>query len=235
KTLSEVFHVEVTDRAPSPTHRETILKPTEVHYRHRKQTGGAGQFADVTMSIHPNERGKGFTFGETVKGGAVPRNFIPAVEAGVREAMEKGPLGFPVVDVGVTLTDGQHHSVDSSEFAFRVAGRMGVRQGLAQGAAVLLQPIYRTELHVPSVYSGSLVPIVSALKAQILGFDRDETAKGWDVFSALVPGNALSELARSLRSVTQGIGYFSKTFDHFEEVYGRDTSAVTNAHGTHAG
>ncbi|MBZ9601877.1 elongation factor G [Phyllobacterium chamaecytisi] len=230
KTLAEVFHVNVTDRQPSPVYRETISKTSDVHYRHRKQTGGAGQFADVKLSIHPNERGEGFSFGETVKGGAVPRNFIPAVEAGAREAMEKGPLGLRVIDVGVTLTDGQHHSVDSSEFAFRAAGKMGVRDALAQASAVLMQPIFRVEIHIPSIYSGSLVPIVSAFKGQVLGFDRDESAKGWDVFRALIPGSALDELARSLRSATQGIGTFSKNFDHFEELYGKEADAIISAH-----
>ncbi|WP_349433376.1 elongation factor G [Pararhizobium sp. A13] len=232
RTLSDVFHIAVTDRTPSPIYRETISKPSEVHYRHRKQTGGAGQFADVKLSIHPNERGQGFTFGETVKGGVVPRNYIPAVEAGAREAMDKGPLGFEVIDVGVTLTDGQHHTVDSSEYAFRTAAKMGVRQALSEGSAVLMQPVFRSEIHIPSVYSGSLVQIVSALKGQVLGFDRDETAKGWDIFRALVPGGALDELARALRSATQGIGYFSKTFDHFEELYGKEADAIVRAHGT---
>lgn len=234
KTLSEVFHVEVTDRQPSPVYRETIAKSSDVHYRHRKQTGGAGQFADVKLSVHPNGRGDGFTFAETVKGGAVPRNFIPAVEAGAREAMERGPLGLRVIDVGVTLTDGQHHSVDSSEFAFRAAGKMGVRDALAQSSSVLMQPIFRVEFHIPSIYSGNLVPIVSAFKGQVLGFDRDETAKGWDVFRALVPGSVLDELARSLRSATQGIGTYSKAFDHFEELYGKEADAIITAHASHA-
>ncbi|QRM57753.1 elongation factor G [Sinorhizobium sp. BG8] len=233
RTLSEVFHVEVTDQSPRPVYRETVSKPSDVHYRHRKQTGGAGQFADVKLTIHPNERGSGFSFAEVVKGGAVPRNFIPAVEAGAREAMEKGPLGFGVIDVGVTLTDGQHHSVDSSEFAFRAAAKMGVRQALSQASPVLMQPISRVEIHIPSIYTGGLVQIVSALKGQVLGFDRDESAKGWDTFRALVPGSALEELARSLRSVTQGIGYFSKTFDHFEELYGKEADAIVTAHGSH--
>ncbi|TCL72817.1 elongation factor G [Rhizobium sp. BK251] len=231
RTLSEVFHVEVAERSPSPVYRETISKPSNVHYRHRKQTGGAGQFADVQLSVRPNTRGEGFTFGETVKGGTVPRNYIPAVEAGAREAMEKGPLGFQVIDVEVTLTDGQYHSVDSSDFAFRAAAKMGVRQALSQASAVLMQPVVRVEIHIPSVYSGGLVAIVSSLKGQVLGFDRDEGAKGWDIFRALVPGSALEELARSLRSATQGIGYFTKTFDHFEELYGKEADAIVNAHG----
>ena len=230
RTLSDVFHIDVTDRTPNPIYRETIAKPAEVHYRHRKQTGGAGQFADVKLSIRPNERGRGFTFSETVKGGVVPRNYIPAVEAGAREAMEKGPLGFEVIDVGVTLFDGQHHAVDSSEHAFRTASKMGVRQALSEGSAVLMQPVFRSEIHIPSIYSGNLVQIVSALKGQVLGFDRDETAKGWDIFRALVPGSALDDLARALRSATQGIGYFSKTFDHFEELYGKEADAIVRAH-----
>ncbi|MBB3660580.1 elongation factor G [Rhizobium sp. BK650] len=230
RTLSEVFHIDVTDRTPSPIYRETIAKPSEVHYRHRKQTGGAGQFADVKLSIRPNERGRGFTFSESIKGGVVPRNYIPAVEAGAREAMDKGPLGFQVIDVGVTLFDGQHHAVDSSEHAFRTASKMGVRQALSEGSAVLMQPVFRSEIHIPSIYSGSLVQIVSALKGQVLGFDRDETAKGWDIFRALVPGGALDDLARALRSATQGIGYFSKTFDHFEELYGKEADAIVRAH-----
>ncbi|MBY3184803.1 elongation factor G [Rhizobium sp. 25PS6] len=230
RTLSDVFHIDVADRMPSPIYRETIAKPSEVHYRHRKQTGGAGQFADVKLSIRPNERGRGFTFSETVKGGVVPRNYIPAVEAGAREAMEKGPLGFQVIDVGVTLFDGQYHAVDSSEHAFRTASKMGVRQALSEGSAVLMQPVFRSEIHIPSIYSGSLVQIVSALKGQVLGFDRDETAKGWDIFRALIPGGALDDLARALRSATQGIGYFSKTFDHFEELYGKEADAIVRAH-----
>lgn len=234
KALNDVFHIAVTEQPPHPVYRETVSKASDVHYRHRKQTGGAGQFADVKLSIHPNERGYGFSFAEVVKGGAVPRNFIPAVESGAREAMEKGPLGFGVIDVGVTLTDGQHHTVDSSEYAFRTAGKMGVRQALSQASPVLMQPILRVEIHIPSIYTGGLVQIVSALKGQVLGFDRDEAAKGWDTFRALVPGNVLDELARSLRSATQGIGYFAKSFDHYEEMYGKEADAIVTALGTHA-
>ncbi len=234
RTLADVFHIVVEDQPPSPVYRETVSRPSEVHYRHRKQTGGAGQFADVKLSVHPNGRGDGFSFAEVVKGGAVPRNFIPAVEAGAREAMDKGPLGFGVIDVGVTLTDGQHHTVDSSEYAFRTAAKMGARQAMAQAAPVLMQPIARVEIHIPSVYTGGLVQIVSALKGQVLGFDRDEAAKGWDTFRALVPASMLEDLARSLRSATQGIGYFSKAFDHFEEVYGKEADAIVTAHGQQA-
>ena len=122
-------------------------------------------------------------------------------------------------------------AVDSNDFAFRAAAKMGVRQALSQASAVLMQPVIRVEIHIPSIYSGSLVPIVSTYKGQVLGFDRDETAKGWDIFRALVPGSALDDLARTLRAATQGIGYFSKSFDHFEELYGKEADAVIHAHG----
>ena len=229
RTLADVFHVAVSDHPPSPNYRETISRLADVHYRHKKQTGGAGQFADLRLTVAPNQRGAGFSFVEIVKGGAVPRNYIPAVEAGAREAMAKGVLGFPVIDVGVTLTDGQHHPVDSSEFAFRTAARMGVRQALAEASPALLQPIFRIEIHLPSIYSGSMVQTVSGLKGQIIGFERDESAKGWDVFHATVPRNALDDLALSLRAATQGIGWFSKSFDHFEELYGREADAIVAA------
>ncbi|SKA07592.1 elongation factor G [Consotaella salsifontis] len=235
KTLTEVFHVDVTDKMPNAAYRETITKPAQVHYRHKKQTGGAGQFADVHLTIQPNERNQGFTFTEVVKGGAVPRNYIPSVEAGAKDAMETGPLGFPVVDVGVTLTDGQYHAVDSSDFAFRAAGKMGTKQGLSEAAPVLMQPIFRVEIHLPSVFSGGLIPIVSSIKGQVLGFDRHESAKGWDIFRALVPGGGLEDLAHALRSATQGIGYYIKTFDHFEEMYGKEADAVVAAQTGKAG
>ena len=141
--LKEAFGMEVEEVAPSPAYRETISKSQETAYRHKKQTGGAGQFADVKLIVAPGERGAGFVFDEVVKGGAVPRNYIPAVEAGARDAMERGPLGFPVVDVAVTLTDGQAHSVDSSDMAFRIAGRQGTREALKAAGPVLLQPVFR--------------------------------------------------------------------------------------------
>ncbi len=111
---------------------------------------------------------------------------------------------------------------------------MGVHQALGDAAPVLMQPIYRIEFHIPSVFSGSLVPIVSSFKGQVLGFDRDDSAKGWDVFRALIPGHALDELSHSLRSATQGIGWFSREFDHFEELYGKEADAIVRAHGNGA-
>ena len=227
--LADDFGIEVDVRPPQVPWRETISKRVEVRYRHRKQTGGAGQFADVALIIAPQTRGAGFGFDETVKGGAVPRNYIPSVEAGAREATERGPLGFPVIDIAVTLTDGKHHAVDSSDHAFRTAGRMGLREGLAQAGPLLLQAIDRISVHVPSACSGALVPLVSGLKGQVLGFDRDPAARGWDVFRANLPASAREDLLQALAGATQGTAWIEAEFDHFEEIYGREADAISKA------
>jgi elongation factor G len=229
--LAEVYGLDVTAEAVNPPWRETIARQADVHHRHRKQTGGAGQFADVRLTVAPAPRGAGFVFEDVVKGGAVPRNYIPAVEAGAREAMEKGPLGFEVVDIVVTLTDGQHHSVDSSDFAFRSAGRAAVQEALGEAAPVLLQPIHRVEIHAPSIFTGALSTLVTGLKGQILGFDRDGDAIGWDLFRALIPAASLPDLAPQLRAATQGTGRFEHAFDHYEEVYGREAERISREHG----
>ena len=147
--LSDVFGIAVADSVPATRYRETVTRPSEVHHRHRKQSGGAGQFADVTLRVTPTPRGTGFSFSETVKGGAVPRGYFPAVEEGARDALGRGPLGFPVTDVHVTLLDGRHHSVDSSDIAFRTAARQGVAEALAGAVPVLLQPVHRVASTCP--------------------------------------------------------------------------------------
>ena len=231
ETLSSVFGVETEERRVTPPWRESVARAAEVHHRHRKQTGGAGQFADIRLTVAPAPRGAGFVFEEAVKGGAVPRNFIPAVEAGAKEACRRGPLGFPVVDIVVTLTDGQHHSVDSSDMAFRTAARAGVHEALEQAAPVLLQPIHAVTMRAPSAFTGGLTSLVSSLKGQVLGFDRDADAEGWDVFRALLPEAALPDLAPQLRAATQGVGRFEHGFDHYEELYGKEADRVSRDHG----
>jgi elongation factor G len=228
--LKEVFGLEVTDLDPSPAYRETITKSHEIAYRHKKQTGGAGQFADVKFVVAPAARGAGFAFDEAIKGGAVPRNYIPAVETGARDAMERGPLGFPVVDVAVTLTDGSHHPVDSSDMAFRIAARRGVGDALEAAGPVLLQPIFHVDLHVPEIYTGAFGPIVSALHGQVLGFVPDPKARGWQIFEALLPAAALPGLANDVRASTHGVGWFSAAFDHYEEVHGKAAERVLKEH-----
>jgi elongation factor G len=224
--LKDAFGLEVEEAAPSPAYRETISKSQETAYRHKKQTGGAGQFADVKLVVAPGERGSGFAFDEVVKGGAVPRNYIPAVEAGARDAMERGPLGFPVVDVAVTLTDGQAHSVDSSDMAFRIAGRQGTREALKAAGPVLLQPVFRIAMHAPAQFTGALGPIVASHSGQVLGFDADPDAKGWERYEALVPGGALGGLANDVRAATQGVGWFEQAFDHYEEMHGKAADRI---------
>ncbi|MCA0042256.1 elongation factor G [Celeribacter litoreus] len=217
--LSDVFGINVATEVIPPALRETISKAGGTHYRHRKQSGGAGQFADVVIEVAPLPRGSGFVFAETVKGGAVPRNYMSAVEAGVREALESGPNGLQVVDVQVTLTDGKHHAVDSSDFAFRMAAKSAVREALAGCKPVVLQPIDRIAIHVPSIYSGGLMPLVSGLKGQVLGFDAHPDAPGWDVFNALLPSNAEAELFLALGSATRGTAWFQTELDHYEETF----------------
>ncbi len=224
--LEEDFGVGVEAESLNGSYRETISRSVDEHYRHRKQSGGAGQFADVHMTVRPLPRGGGFTFDETVKGGAVPRNYIPAVGHGAEDALARGPLGFKVVDVGVTLTDGKHHSVDSSDFAFRMAGSMGVKEALKKAGPVLLQPIDQVEIHVPSIYAGSLVAVVSSLKGQVQGFDPHPTAKGWDVFRALVPSPMLDELFQSLGGLTHGTAWMGARFDHYEEIHGKEAEKI---------
>ena len=212
---------------PAPRYLETISARVDEQYRHRKQSGGAGQFADVAVTVAPAARGDGFRFSEVVKGGAVPRNYIPAVEEGAREALDKGPLGFPVTDVAVTLTDGKHHAVDSNDFAFRTAGRMALREALAKAGPILLQPIERVDIHVPSVYSGAMVSLISSLKGQVLGFDRDPDFRGWDIFRALLPASAEEDLAMALGSATQGTAWHEMSFDHYEEIYGKEAERIS--------
>lgn len=216
-TLESEFGIEAYGEIVPPALCETITRPVEIQHRHRKQSGGAGQFADVVLEIRPLPRGSGFQFDETVKGGTVPKNYIPSVEAGARDALREGLNGHPVVDVAVTLKDGKHHSVDSSDYAFRTAGKHAVREALSEAGLVLLQPIMKVAIHVPSVFTGGLVPVVSGMKGQILGFSAEEGAAGWDVFETLLPLAAQDELCHSLASATRGTAWFETGFDHYEE------------------
>jgi elongation factor G len=210
------FGIRVAEKPVPPAMRETIPRGTEVHYRHRKQTGGAGQFADIVIELRPEARSFGFAFFETVKGGTVPRNYIPSVEEGAREALAQGPLGFPVTDVSVELKDGKAHSVDSSDHAFRTAGKNAIREALGEVRTILLQPVMKIDIEVPSVFSGTLVPLVSGLKGQVLGFDAHENAAGWDVFRLQLPMASEDALLITLAASTRGTAWFTSNFDHYE-------------------
>ena len=168
-------------RKPTVGYRETIKKGIVQRGRHKKQSGGHGQFGDVVLDIKPLPRGAGFAFVDEIKGGVVPRNYIPSVEEGVVDGLKRGPLGFPVVDVAVKLIDGSYHTVDSSDMAFHTAGRIGIAEGLPQCQPVLLEPIHQVEIVLPSEATAKMNALMSGRRGQILGFDTREGWDGWDV------------------------------------------------------
>ena len=228
--LRDRFGVNVKSHPPAIGYQETIRKSITQRGRHKKQSGGHGQFGDVVLEIKPLPRGGGFEFHEKVVGGAVPRNYIPAVEEGVRDALARGPLGFPVVDMQVTLTDGSYHSVDSSDLAFRTAARIGVSEALPQCQPVLLEPIHVVEIVCPTDATAKINAILSARRGQILGFDTREGWQGWDCVRAMMPEAEIGELIVELRSATAGAGSFTRQFDHMAEVTGRTADQIIAAH-----
>ena len=228
--LKDRFGVSIKSHPPAIGYQETIRKPITQRGRHKKQSGGHGQFGDVVLDIKPLPRGTGFEFAEKVVGGAVPRNYIPAVEEGVVDALSRGPLGFPVVDVHVTLTDGSYHSVDSSDLAFRTAARGGVLEALPQCAPVLLEPIHVVEIVCPTEATAKVNAIVSARRGQILSFDTREGWSGWDCVRATMPEAEIGDLIVELRSATAGAGSFTRQFDRMAEVTGRDADKIIAAH-----
>lgn len=219
--LKSKYNVPVRSRRPTIGYRETIRRPATQHARFKRQTGGHGQFGDVHVDIRPLPRGTGFQFEDAVTGGAIPRNFIPAVEAGVSEFLHRGPLGFPVVDVHVRLFDGQHHSVDSSEMAFKTAGRMAMSEAMPKCDPVLLEPICHVSISVPSEHTAKVNSLVSGRRGQLLGFDAKDGWPGWDEVNAYMPQAELHDLIIDLRSLTMGVGSFQWKFDHLQELTGR--------------
>jgi elongation factor G len=206
---------------PAVAYRETIRKPTAQHARFKRQTGGHGQFADVQVEIKPLPRGTGFAYDEKVVGGVVPRQFIPAVETGVKEYLVQGPLGFPVVDVAVTLISGQFHAVDSSEQAFKTAGRMAMSEGMPKCDPVLLEPILQVTIAAPTEFTPKVQRLITGRRGQILGFDGRPGWDGWDEVKALMPEAEVHDLIVELRSLTLGLGFFTTSFDHLAELTGR--------------
>ncbi len=219
--LTGKYGIATVTHEPAVPYKETIRHSVTVRGRHKKQSGGHGQFGDVVLDIKPLPRGAGFQFAETVTGGAVPRNYFSSVEIGVPEYLNKGPLGFPVVDVSVTLTDGSYHAVDSSDMAFRTAAQIGMREGMPQCHPVLLEPILKVEIAVPSEATPRVNGIVSQRRGQILGFDARPGWPGWDVVEALIPQAEIRDLIVELRSATAGVGTFRASFDHLAELTGR--------------
>jgi len=232
--LQDRFGVAVKSQPPAIGYRETIRKSITQRGRHKKQSGGHGQFGDVVLEVRPLPRGEGFVFAETVVGGAVPRNYIGAVEEGCVDGLRSGPLGFPVVDVHVTLTDGSYHSVDSSDQAFRTAARIGVTEALPQCQPVLLEPIHVVEIVCPTDATAKVNAILSGRRGQILGFDTRDGWHGWDLVRAMMPEAEIGDLIVELRSATAGAGSFTRSFDRMAEVTGRAADQIIAARKTAA-
>ncbi len=227
--LADRFGVPIVTRKPTVGYRETIKKGIVQRGRHKKQSGGHGQFGDVVLDIKPLPRGAGFIFTEEIKGGVVPRNYIPSVEEGVVDALKHGPLGFPVVDVAVKLIDGSYHTVDSSDMAFRIAGRLGLVEGLPQCNPVLLEPIHQVEIVCPSEATAKMNALMAGRRGQILGFDTRAGWDGWDVVRVQMPEAEVGELIVEVRSATAGVGTFTAKFDHMAELTGRTAEQIVAA------
>ena len=229
--LKSRFGVDVSSAPPLTPYQETIRKSAEKRGRHKKQTGGHGQFGDCVIQVKPLPRGGGFEFVDKITGGAIPKQWIPAVESGVKDAMSKGPIGFPVVDVSVTLIDGSFHSVDSSEHSFHAAGRIGMNEALAECDPVVLEPIEKLTIYTPSSGTPKINSAVSSRNGQILGFESREGWPGWDKVEVYLPHAERQNFIIELRSVTQGLATFEAAFDHMIEVTGRRAEeAARKAH-----
>ena len=213
--------LKLATRSPTLPLRETVRKGASQRGRHKKQSGGHGQFGDVLIELRPLERGAGFVFEDKISGGVVPRQWIPAVEQGIRDAMGRGPLGFPVVDVAVALVDGSYHSVDSSELAFRTAGRLAMSAALAAAAPYLLEPVDEVTIQAPPGAASRITSALASRRARVLGMAPREGWHQWETISALVPAAELDRLQADLRAASQGLASFTRRFDHLAEVAGK--------------
>ncbi|MEG3619402.1 elongation factor G [Magnetovibrio sp. PR-2] len=221
--------LDVSAKRPQVPYKETIRKSATHRARHKKQSGGHGEFGDVEIAIKPQGRGEGFTFEQAVHGGSVPRQYIGAVEAGVSEYLSRGPLGFPVVDIHVTLTDGQHHAVDSSDYAFKKAAQQAMREAMPNCQPVLLEPICEVRVSVPTSYTSNAQRIISSRRGQILGFQPRENWHGWDEVTAHLPASEMHDLIIDLRSQTLGVGTFHFRYDHLQELTGKYADQVVSS------
>jgi len=217
--LARKYKVEVEMAAPTIPYLETITAGTEIHSRYKHQTGGHGQFGDVWLRFEPRERGAGVTFDDKIVGGVVPRQFIPAVEKGVREALAHGPSGHPVTDLHVTLFDGQYHDVDSSEQSFKTAAGMGVREALPKCNPVVLEPIASVKVLVPTTHTSTVIQQLTGKRGQILGMNPAERS-GFDVVEAYVPAVELARYITELRTATQGLGTYGWRHERYDPVPG---------------
>jgi elongation factor G len=220
--LRNKFNLPLLTEPPRVPYKESIRRRIErIQGRHKKQTGGHGQFGDAYIDVAPQPRGAGFEFKNSIVGGVVPRQYIPAVENGVKDYLAKGPLGFPVVDLQVELYDGQFHAVDSSEIAFRTAARIAMSEGMPKCDPVLLEPIMRIDVMVPSEFTPRINQVLSGRRGQVLGFDVRPGWSGWDVVSGTIPELEMHDIIVELRSLTQGVASYVAHFDRLQELTGR--------------
>jgi elongation factor G len=232
--LRNKYHLALKTEPPRVAYKEAIRKSISQHGRFKRQTGGHGMFGDVHLDIKPLPRGSGFQFEQKVVGGSVPRQYIPAVEAGAREYLEKGPLGFPVVDVSVTLTDGAYHSVDSNEMSFKQAARVAMSEAMPKCSPVLLEPIYMVTISVPNDATSKIHGLISGRRGQILGFHPKEGWDGWDQVEAHIPQSEVHGLIVEIRSLTLGVGWYTFEYDHLAELSGRVADQVLAQYGAKA-
>lgn len=223
--------IAVEGHAPAVPYRETIRKSVQQRGRHKKQSGGHGQFGDVVLEIKPLPRGTGFQFTDTITGGVVPKTYIQSVETGARDYLKCGPLGFPVVDVAVNLSDGSYHSVDSSDMAFQMAAKLAMREGMSTCSPVLLEPVMKVEIFTPSDATARIIALIPQRRGQILGYDARADWPGWDVVEATMPQAEIGDLIIELRSATAGVASYQASFDHMAELTGRLADDVMNANG----
>jgi len=225
--MKREFGVEANVGAPQVAYREAIRKMVEVEGKFVKQSGGKGQFGRVMLKMEPNETGKGFEFIDAIKGGSVPREFIPAVEKGLRETLPNGVLaGFPVVDVKVTLFDGSYHEVDSNENAFKMAASMGFKDGMRKANPVLLEPMMAVEVETPEDYAGTVMGDLSSRRGMVQGMD--DMIGGGKVIKAEVPLAEMFGYSTSLRSATQGRATYTMEFKHYTEAPKSVAEAIMN-------
>lgn len=228
------FQIALESHPPQVPYRETIRKSVQQHGRHKKQSGGHGQFGDVVIEIKPLPRGSGFEFTDTITGGVVPKTYIPSVETGVRDFLKQGPFGFPVVDIAVNLSDGSYHNVDSSDMAFQMAARIAMKDGMAACSPVLLEPVMKVEIATPSEATARITAMIPQRRGQILGYDARAGWDGWDIVEAMIPQSELGDLIVELRSASSGVASYRSQFAHMAELTGRIADEVLSAQGNTA-
>ena len=214
--IKRKFGADLRVRLPRVPYRETITRTTQTEYRHKKQSGGHGQFGHVLLRLEPMDRDQGFQFGNEVVGGRVPREYIPSVEKGVRNAMGEGSLaGYPIVDLKAVLYDGSFHSVDSSGMSFEIASVQALKKGVSEASPILLEPVMRLSVTVPDAYTGDVMSDLNGKRGRILGMNPQDRGT---VIDAEVPQSELLRYAQDLRSLSQGRGSYSMEYDHYEPV-----------------